>query len=175
MSCCERNPEQKDPWCSTQCLRQHPEESWLAGWVGDAVAGHGEEHRLPSSCWCCGPADILELDPSGRGAAPQAGGMCSSVVSGGLEASACCQGCPGRALGMGRAKWPLQGPPWRNPVGKFPRGKRDPRELGNIQRSLLPGSVTSLWTRNGAKGAGELQGWTWNSVRRDNEVEEGPG
>lgn len=74
---------------------------------------------------------------------------------------------------MGRANWPLQGPSWRNPVGKCPRGKRGPRELGNIQGSLLP--VTSLWARNGAKGAGELQGWTWNSVRRDSEVEEGPG
>lgn len=58
-------------------------------------------------------------------------------------------------------------------MGKCPRGKRGPKELGNIQGSLLP--VTSLWARNGAKGAGELQGWTWNSVRRDSEVEEGPG
>lgn len=60
-------------------------------------------------------------------------------------------------------------------MGKCPRGKRGPRELDNIQRSLLPDSITSLWAKNGAKGTGELQGWTWNSVRRDNEVEEGPG
>lgn len=46
--------------------------------MGDAEAGAPLQLLV-----LCGSADVLELDPSGKGAAPQVGGMCSSVASGG--------------------------------------------------------------------------------------------
>lgn len=130
------------------------------------MAGDVEEHIFLSSCWYCVGLQTFWswIHLGGEQLHRQVG--CAALWSQeGLRPL-----CPVRdvrTLGMGRANWPLQRPSWRNPMGKSPRGKRDLRELGNIQGSLLADSITSLWARNGAKGAGELQGWTWNSVRRE--------